>query len=830
MRMKDFPLPLRMLSRDWRAGELRVLLLAIAVAVASVTSVGFFADRVRVALARQAHQLLGADVVLTADHPWKPELRDEAARRGLRLAENSGFISMARRGEQAQLASVKAASEGDPLRGRLRIAAAIGAEDREIDSAPAPGSAWIDERMALALGAKVGEDIELGEATLRVGAILTMEPDRGASFFNIAPRLLMRLEDVPRTQLIQTGSRVWYTLLAAGEPEAVERFEKWVAPRLARGESLQSLANARPEIRASLDRAERFIGLTALLAVILASVAISLSTRRYSERHLDGYAIMRCFGATQARLFSLFAWEFGALGLLASVAGCALGFAAQWAIGLVLADLIPVGLPQPSPLPALQGLLIGMTLLLGFALPPLLSLKNVPALRVIRRDVGAPRQSALLAYALGYAALATLLVWQAGEARLGLIVLGGFSAAIALFSALAYSALQLLGRLAHGAGPAWRYGLASLRRRARTNTVQIIALALGIAALLLLSFTREDLLATWRTKLPPDAPNRFIVNIQPEQVQPLAELFAQNRLTVPETYPMVRGRYVELNGKPIDANGYDERSRRMVEREFNLSYASAAPGHNRIEAGREFDREDLARGAFSVEDGIARSLGWKIGDTLTWQVAGANVSATIVNLRKLDWDSMRVNFFVIGTPGLLREAPTSYVTSFHLRSGEAPFANRVAQRFPNMTVIDMSVILRQAQGIMEQVIRAVQFVFLFAVGAGLLVLYAALLATQDERTQEAAVMRALGATRAQVIAAQRAEFAALGLLAGALAAAAAAAIGFLIADQVFHFPYRINHWVWLAGPALGLACVAVNAIAGARAALARPPIVALREV
>ena len=828
--MKMFSLSLRMLARDWRAGELRVLLLAIAVAVASVTSVGFFADRVRQALSREAHQLLGADLVLSADHPWTPALRDEVARRGLRVAENSSFISMARRGEQAQLASVKAVSEGYPLRGRLRIASAVGVEDREIDAVPAPGSVWMDERLALALAVRVGEAIDLGEATLEVGAILTMEPDRGASFFNIAPRLLMRLDDVPRTGLIRTGSRVRYTLLAAGEAEAVDRFEKWVAPRLGRGESAQSLSNARPEIRASLDRAERFIGLTALLAVILASVAIALSTRRYSERHLDGYAIMRCLGATQPRLFALFAWEFGALGLLASAAGCALGFAAQWVIGRLVADLIPVGLLQPSPLPALQGLAIGMTLLLGFALPPLLSLKNVPALRVIRRDVGAPKQGALLAYGLGFATTGALLVWQAGEARLGLIVLGGFTGALLVFWAVAYSALQLLGRVARGAGLTWRYGLASLRRRARTNTVQIIALSLGIAALLLLTFTRADLLETWRAKIPPQAPDRFIVNIQPEQVQPLAELFAQNRLPLPETYPMVRGRYVELNGRPVDANGYDERSRRLVEREFNLSYMNAIPRDNRIDAGRAFDGEDLARGAFSVEDGIARSLGWKIGDVLTWQVAGKTVSAPIVNLRMLDWDSMRVNFFVIGTPDLLREAPTSFVTGFHLGARDTQFVNRVAQKFPNVTVIDMTVILRQAQSVMEQVIRAVQFVFLFAVGAGLLVLYASLLATQDERIQEAAVMRALGATRAQVIAAQRAEFAALGAIAGVLAAAAAAAIGFLIADQVFHFPYRLNHWIWLAGPALGLVCVTINAIAGARAALARPPIVALREV
>ena len=824
------PLFLKMLARDWRAGELRVLALALVVAVASVTSVGFFADRVRQALTRDAHQLLGADLVLSADHPWKPEVRSEIARRGLAVAENTSFISMARRGEQSQLASVKAVSRTYPLRGKLRVAPALNAPDAEADAGPAPGSVWVDERMALALGAGVGDAVELGDAKLKVAGILTLEPDRGVSFFNIAPRLMMNIADVPATGLVQTGSRIHYALLAAGDPEAVSAFEKWLSPRLARGESLQSLSNARPEIRAALERAQKFIGLTAMLAVVLAAVTVSLATRRYTQRHLDGYAVMRCLGATQSRLFALFAGEFGALGAIACAAGCVAGYLAQWVIARLVAGLLVVALPQPSLLPALQGYAIGIVLLLGFALPPLMQLKEVPALRVIRREVGPPREGMLLGYAAGAVSIAALLVWQAGEVRLGLIVLGGFAGALAVFSVVAYGALVLLGRASRGANLAWRYGLASLARRAKTNTVQILALALGLTAILLLTFTREDLLATWRAKLPPDAPNRFIVNIQPEQREPLLGFFRAEGVAAPEVYPMVRGRYVAKNGAPVDTDQFEERSRRLVEREFNLSYMQALPQYNHIVAGRRFSAEDLAGGALSVEEGIAQSLGWQLGDRLTWQVAGRTLAAPIVSIRKLDWDSMHVNFFVIGTPGLLAEAPTSYITSFHLEPAQAPFANRLSQRFPNVTVIDMSAIMGQLQGVMEQVIRAVQFVFLFALGAGVLVLYSALLATQDERVQEAAVMRALGARRAQVLAAQRTEFIALGLIAGTLAAAGATAIGYAISTLVFQFPYHANPWVWAVGPALGLACVAVNAIAGARSVLSRPPMLALREI
>lgn len=824
------PLFLRMLVRDWRAGELRILALALVVAVASVTSVGFFADRVRQALVREAHQLLGADLVLTADHPWRSELRDEMERRAMARAESTSFVSMARHGGQAQLASVKAVSHGYPLRGKLRVAQSLNSPDKETAEVPPPGTIWPDERMANALGAEVGGVVELGNAAFRVDAILTLEPDRGVSFFNIAPRLMMNLEDVKATGLIQTGSRITFQLFAAGEREGIEAFEKWAEPRLGRGESLQSLSNARPEIRVALERAQKFIGLTAMLAVVLAAVAVSLATRRYTLRHLDGYAVMRCLGATQGRLFSLFTGEFAALGALACATGCVAGYAAQFVIARFVAGLMAVPLPPPSPVPALQGFAIGIVLLLGFALPPLAQLKNVPALRVIRREVGPPRESALIAYAAGLAGIGVLLVWQADEVRLGLVVMGGFAAAIALFSAVAYAALTFLGRRARGGNLAWRYGLASLARRARTNTVQILALALGLTAVLLLTFTRDDLMATWKAKMPADAPNRFIVNIQPEQRAPLLEFFRASGLPEPAVYPMVRGRYVAKNGTPIDVQQFDERSRRMVEREFNLSYMDTMPGHNRIVSGRAFAPEDLAGGALSVEEGIARNLGWKIGDTLSWQVAGQTFIAPITSVRKVDWDSMQANFFVIATPPLLRNAPTSLITSFHLPGAQATFNGRLSQRFPNMTVVDMSAIMRQLQAVMDQVIRAVQFVFLFALGAGLLVLYAALLSTQDERMQEAAVMRALGATRAQVLSAQRAEFLALGLIAGALAAAGASAIGYAIAAFVFQFPYSLNHWIWVAGPSLGVACVAINAIAGARSALGRPPILALREL
>jgi len=819
-----------MLLRDWRAGELRVLALALVLAVGGVASVAFFADRVRQALTREAHQVLGADVLMTADHAWAPEFRDEIARRGLSRAESANFVSMARAGNETLLSAVKAVTPGYPLRGKLRIAPGLNAPDADTNAVPPLGTVWLDERMMAELKVRPGGAIEVGRARFRVGAVLTLEPDRGVSFMNFAPRVMMRLEDLPATGLVQPGSRISYQLLAAGEREGIRQFEQWARAHLGRGERVDSLENARPEVRAGLDRAQSFLGLTAMLAVVLSAVAIALGTRRYTQRHLDGYAVMRCLGAAQSQLFALFAWEFLVLALAASLAGCALGFVVQNLVAWWLAALIPGTLPPPGPAPVLQGAATGLVLLLGFALPPLLQLKDVPALRVIRRDVGPPRQAALAVYIVGLAAVFGLLLWQAGELKLASYVFGGFAAAFGIFAAIGYGALQLIGRLGRTGSVSWRYGLANLLRRPRANAVQIVAIAVGLTAILLLTLIRGDLLDAWRGRLPPDAPDRFLVNIQPEQRQPLAEFLERNGVKRLQSFPMVRARLVAINGKPVGAEDYsDERARRQIEREFNLTYLAELPSDNKITEGAWFGPEDLERGAVSVEHWIAERFGIRPGDALEFLSAGRSFSAPVTSVRKLDWDSMRPNFFFITTPALLEDFPASYIASFHAPAGDALLTLRLSQAFPNLTVIDVSVILRQVQMVMDQLIGAVQLVFLFALGAGVLVLYAALLATQDERTHEAAVMRALGASRAQVLAAQRAEFAVLGAIAGLLGSLGATAIGWTLATRVFQLDFIWNGWIWLAGPALGLACIVLNAWAGARAALSRPPMAALRE-
>lgn len=819
----------RLLGRELRSGELRLLFVALLVAVAAVTAVGFFADRVRQALEREAHQLLGADLLLIADHPWASDVVEEVDRRGLKRAETRIFPSMVLGKGQAQLADIKAVSANYPLRGSLRITTVLGAPDAAVAGGPQKGSVWVDERLATALSAHTSDQIELGQAKLQIGGILTLEPDRGINFFSVAPRLMLNLDDLGTTGLIQPGSRVTYRLLVAGEPQVVESFRAWIEKRLQRGERIEDARNARPEIRTALERAQKFLGLATLLTVVLAAVAVALAARRYMQRHLDACAVMRCLGATQGELVRLHAAQFMFLAMLAAAAGCLLGFAAHYGLYVWLADLLATTLPPPSLLPVGQGAAVAAVLLFGFALPPLLQLRRVPTLRVLRRELGPPRPSFLGGYGLGLLLLIGLIFWMAGDARLGAYAVAGFAAALLVFALLARLAVRGLG-LVRGAGRfGWRQGLANLERHAWASTMQIVALALGIMAMLLLTVTRTELLAAWQRATPPDAPNRFIINIQPDQVESVRQTLSAGGIQA-ELSPMVRGRLVRIGGQEISPASYpeDERAQRLIEREFNLSWRSTLPPGNRVNAGRWFRPGEEGRMLASVEEGLAKTLGIRVGDRLDFTIAGERSTVQVVGLRKLDWDSMRVNFFVLTPPGVLEKFPASYITSFHLASGQDDLTHRLVASFPNLTVIDVAAILRQLRAVMGQVANAVQFVFLFTLAAGVIVLYAALVTAFDERRYELSVMRALGARRSQLRQALLTELAWVGAVAGLIAAIGASMVGQVLAEKAFQLEIPFDLWLLpLAASGSALLSVLVGWLGMARL-LRTPPMLALR--
>ncbi|HET9577435.1 MAG TPA: FtsX-like permease family protein [Usitatibacter sp.] len=823
-------LAMRMLRRNASAAELRVLLVALVIAIASVTTVGFFADRVQAALDQQANELLGGDLVLIADHPVPPKFGELATADGLAMARTRTFPSMVSGGSGVNLAEIKAVSPGFPLRGRIRLADAPGGPEREVEGGPATGEVWIGLPLAVRLGLKVGDTLDVGRARLRVAALIAREPDSVLDYFGIAPRVLMNEADLPATQLIQVGSRVTHRLLVQGDPKAVERFREAAKPLVGRGERLEGVRDARSEVRVALERSQRFLGLASLLSVVLASVAVALAARRFSQRELDAAAMMRCLGATQSQIFWLHAWQFVVLGALGCLVGGLIGYAAQAVLSRWLSSFFTVVLPLPGVLPGLRGMVIGLVLLLGFTLPPLIRLRSASTLRVLRRELAMSEPFSAAAFMLGLAALAALIIWQAGDLKLGAITLGGFAGALAVAALAGYALIRLVARLRGAASGPWRYGLANLRRRTGASLVQIIALGLGIMAMLLLTLVRTELVTAWQQSMPPDMPNRFAINIQADQLPEVKRQFADMGFRTPDLYPMVRGRLVAIGERAVSAAEYaDERAKRLVEREFNLSWAQKLREDNRIVSGT-FWSPASTQPQFSVEEGLAKTLGIKVGDALTFDVAGSRFSAKVTSLRKVNWDSFKPNFYVLATPPVLEGYPASWITSFYLPPGREDAIARLVQQFPNVSVIDMSALMAQFQRITDQVSRAVEFVFLFAIAAGLVVLFAAITSTQDERIFEGAILRTLGASTRQLATLQLAEFLAIGLLAGTVAAGGAVALAIVLSDRVLGVPYEVHALLPLTGILVGGLGVAVAGMIGTRRAVSSPPLQTIRAV
>ena len=789
--MNDLSLSLRLAARDWRAGELRLLIAALVIAVAAIASVGLFVDRMRTALSLQARQLLGADLVLAAGREPDAALLREASSASLAVVRTVSFPSMALAGERSILVSLKAVEQGYPLRGAIRVATQPGAPDAPAESIPALGEAWVDASLLSPLEINVGDRIELGDRSFRVTRLVTLEPDRGASFVNFAPRVLIALDDLAATGLVQPASRVSWRLLVAGSAEAVGRFEQRVREFASQNLRIETVDNGRPELGATLNRAERFLSLVALLTVLIAAVAIALGARRFAERHLDGCAVMKAAGLGQRRLVRLLLLELLWVGIVGGLVGAALGAVFQQFLADAVAPMLGVRLPAPGWMPFAQALITGLILLLGFGGWPVLRLAGVPPLRVLRREYAPARANLWGAVVVAVLAFSTLLAWLAGDRQLALIAAGGFAAATLMFiavSALAVWVVTLIRRVGPVARrPLLRLSIASWSRRRALAIAQTAALSAGIMALLLLTITRTDLIDAWRRASPPDAPNRFIINIQPDQREAVEQALAAGRIAA-DLQPMVRGRLIEVNGK--DATQHvpaGERAQRLVEREFNLSYGSQPPAHNTVVAGRWFDASAME---VSAELGILKTLGLKMGDTVVFDVAGERVEVRITSVRKLAWDSMRANFFMILSPAALDDRPTTFLTAFHLPAASPALDRQLVRRFPNLTVFDTGHLVRQVQLMLDQVVAAVQFLFVLTLAAGLTVLWGALLSSRDERIREAALMRSLGASSRFLSRAQHAELAFGGALAGLLGAVGAIAVGWTLAEVIFEFDYQ----------------------------------------
>ncbi|MEN8175632.1 MAG: FtsX-like permease family protein [Pseudomonadota bacterium] len=828
--MNSARLALRLLRRDWRAGELRLLATAILVAVASVTAVAFLTDRIEGAMERQAGEVLAADLSLEWSEPLPDSLEAAARERGLRSARTLEFPSVVLGGDLTQLVQVKAVSLGYPLRGELRIAPAPGEADIQPRGAPAAGEAWVEPRLLALLDLQPGDPLQLGTLELRVSHLLTHEPDRAANLFRLSPRVMIGDTEIQDSGLLGPASRVRHRLLVAGDAAAVADYRAWLKTRLPDGASIDDVRNARPELRAALERGGRFLRLSAATALLLCAVAVALATRRFVERQADTGALMRCLGASRRQVTLVFALRLLGLGLVASLAGALAGLAAQEVLTALVGDWFTSDPPPPSPLPFVTGVVTGTLVLAGFSLPSVVRLGRVSPLRVLRRDLGIPSAGTWVAITATAASLAALFLWQIGDDALALRLILGLAAAVAVMLLTARLLVLGLRPLRRRAAGSWRYGLASLARNPAATSFQLTGFGLGLTALLLLAMVRLDLLGSWQASLPPGTPNQFLINIQPDEVPGVRSLLQGHGVDDAELYPMARGRLTAIGERRVQPEDYpNPRARRLAAREFNLSWATQMQEDNRIVAGRWWKEDEQDQAWLSVEEGIAETLGIALDDRLEFDVAGQRFDAKVTSLRSVEWDSFNANFFVMGTPGLMADLPATYITSFHLPPGRDEVIRDLVREFPSVTALDVSALIRQVRTIMDRGALAVETVFLFTLLAGVVVLHAGIQATRDLRVQEAAVLRTLGLTRRRMLLAMALEFGILGALSGLVAAGVSSAVGYSLAVTVFDLPWRFNPGLWVIAVAGGAVGVGLAGTLATWRLVSRPPLVVLRE-
>jgi putative ABC transport system permease protein len=828
--MIRWPLAMRLLVRNWHSGEQRVLVAALVIAVAASTAIGFFTDRLGRGMANQSADFLGADLVLESPRPVAADWLNEARSKGLQAIETLEFASVVVSGEELLLSGVKAVQDGFPLRGEMRTAPAPFAPDAATQALPRPGEAWVAQRLLTNLGLQMGDAVEVGAHVLKITRVITFEPGRVGNPFGIAPRLLMRMADVPATGVVQPGSRLTYQYLFAGREVDVAGFRGWLEPRLGPSHELVGVKEGRRAVASALERAERFLGLAVLAAIVLAGVAVAMAARRYSERHFDMSAMLRCMGATQRDLLGLYLPQLLVIGLLASAVGCILGWVAQYGLLYLLAGLLPATPSAPHAWPVFAGFATGLVTLAGFALPPVMRLKDVPPLRVLRRDLLPLPSRAWLIYGAALCAIVAVMWRYTDSWPLTLSVLVGGIALAALLSLLALLLLSLSRRFNTRVGVAWRFGLNNLWRRRRSSISQILAFSLTLMAMAVVALVRTDLLTTWQAQLPADVPNHFAINILPDQVEEFERFMDDAGVVTAQLYPMVRGRLVKINGTAVQkAVTKEESSDNALNRELNLTWTTELQEDNRMLTGRWWQPEDTGKPRVSVESKLAERLEIEPGDELGFSIGGQTISAEVTSIRYVKWDSFRPNFYMVFPPQVINRFPTTYMTSFKLAKEEKPLLRELVARYPAVTVLEMDRVIEQVGRIFRQVTLTVEYVLVFTLLAGFAVLFAALQASQDDRLYEGALLRALGGSRRQLRTGHLAEFTALGGLAGLLAAMGTECLAWVLYSEVLHLEHSFQWQIWIIAPIAGALLIGAAGYWGTRTVVERSPMLLLQN-
>ncbi|HEX6637229.1 MAG TPA: FtsX-like permease family protein [Steroidobacteraceae bacterium] len=827
--MNALALAMRTLLREWRSGELGVLLLAITVAVAALTGVGFLVDRIGIAVDNQAGEVLAADLRLESGQAMDDTAIEEAQRRKLSIARNTGLFSVVFNGDFNQLTSLRAVSEKYPLRGKVMLSDEPFGTPELARGIPAVGEVWPDSRLAAALGATVGTELNIGAGTFKVSRILISRPDQGATFLELAPSLLMNERDLDATELIQPGSRVRRAQLFSGPREAIASFKKWLEANKKPNEEIEDVEDSAPQIKSAIDRSARFLSIASLVAVLLCAIAVAMAARRYVQRHLDSVALLKTLGATRGFTLTVSLAQLLCIGLFAAIIGSLIGFGAQAWLVKVMQGWLRGDLPPPGLAPLGVGFLTAIAVLGGCALPPLLQLSRTPALRVLRRDVGPPPPMVVLAFGPALLAIAFLIWWVMRDLKIFTAFVVGLAAFSLVVAAAGWILVKLASRLRGGVGVSWRYGIANLGRRRTESIVQLSAFALGIMMLLVLTVVRNDLLGDWRRSLPADTPNFFFINIPSDQPEAFARFLEERGAGQVRVRPMVRARMTHINGKAIeDIEFATPRGRGFATRDQNITWTGELNADNEITAGKWFTSADTGKPLVSVSTEYFEELELEIGDTLQFDIAGETRTAAVASVRKVKWDSFQPNFFLIFAPGLLDGTQGTYMTAVHMDARNPKTIGDLVRTFPSVSVFNVDDLLAQVRSVIDKALAAVQSVFMFTLLAGLVVLIAAVQASREERRYESAMLRTLGARRSTVLKGLLSEFAMLGVLSGLLASAGASVAGMYIARKMLQIPYQFDPWVWFYGLVGGGLLVCLAGWMATRSVVNQPPVLTLR--
>jgi len=827
--MTYFKLALRLLWRDARSGELTILLLALVIAVTSSTAISLFSDRLQGTMNQQAADFMAADLLITGPTKISHDWLEKARQLNLKAANGAEFSTVLIENEQLLLSSLKAVSQHYPLRGYLKTRQADYQDEQRVYSGPVVGEVWVDQRVLTSLGVNIGEPLQVGELSLTISRILSYEPDKSGTFYSLSPRVMMHIDDLAKTAILQAGSRVQYLFQFSGEEADIKQFTAWLDGKLSASQRLLDVHDNRPEIGAALERAERYLGLSSILVILIAGVAIAMAARRYTERHFNATAILRCLGCQQNQVLSLYGIQILVVGLVGSSIGCLLGWFAQYGLFYLLADLLPSTIASASLLALVIGFITGLVTLLGFALPPLLRLKKVSPLRVLRRELEPLSSSAWLVYGLAASIVAGMVWYFTQDLKLSLIIIGVGFVTLGVLAGLIVLVLLAVKTFLPKLTLSWRLGIQELVREPKANIGQILAFSITLLAMLLSFTVRNDLLKDWQNQLPANAANYFAINIFPDQVADLKLLFKQKSIPTGEFYPVVRGRLISVNNqlaKEIVAK--DSVGERSIQRDLSLTWSSNLPEGNEIIAGSW--QLEQASYQVSIEQELAESLHAKVGDKLGFTIRQKDFTAVISSIRKVQWDNMKPNFYLIFSPGTLDSYPSTLITSFYLSKENKPALNQLVKQYPSMTVLEVEMLLKQFEKILTQLSQAIDYLLLFALLAGISVLFASIYSTLDSRMYSGALLRTLGSSRKLLKKSQFIEFATLGLIASLLAIIAKEFVSYFLYQQVLHMPYQVNYWVWVVMPTTVSICLGFAGMFGLRRVLTSSPVQVLRNL